>query len=57
MKGDEKMNQGIKKILVSLLAFCLLTTPVFSVSTAAVTAKYSKLLIHFGGGYEIEEHI
>lgn len=41
MKGDEKMNQGIKKILVSLLAFCLLTTPVFSVSTAAVTAKYS----------------
>ena len=51
------MNQGIKKILVSLLAFCLLTTPVFSVSTAAVTAKYSKLLIHFGGGYEIEEHI
>ena len=41
MKGGEKMNQSIKKILVSFLAFCLLTTPVFSVSAAAVTAKYS----------------
>ena len=41
MKGDEKMNQSIKKILESFFAFCLLTTPVFSVSAAAVTAKYS----------------